>query len=46
MVQQEAGAKPTDTRLAGFILIAAAALSVLAMGHHPTGAHAPGGVGA
>lgn len=31
-------------RLAGLILIAAAALSVLAMGHHPTGAHATGGV--
>lgn len=45
MVQHDAEAKPTDTRLAGFILIAAAALSVLAMGHHPTGAHATGGVG-
>lgn len=31
-------------RLAGLVLIVAAALSVLAMGHHPTGAHATGGV--
>ncbi|NNC73746.1 MAG: hypothetical protein HKN78_12855 [Sphingomonadaceae bacterium] len=32
-------------RLAGGVMIAAALLSVLAMGHHPSGAHATGGIG-
>ncbi len=45
MVERENGAQANNARLAGFVMIAAAALSVLAMGHHPTGAHATGGVG-
>lgn len=45
MVERENGAEANNARLAGFVMIAAAALSVLAMGHHPTGAHATGGVG-
>ena len=45
MVESESRAEAGNTQLAGFVMIAAAALSVLAMGHHPTGAHATGGVG-